>query len=404
MKVLHINCLTSGSTGKIINEIASYTSPLNVFNILCSPALPQKNPFIKFYKTSLTYEQGLYRRINFFLGFRYGFAPISTLKILKVIKRENPDIVHIHCINCDMVNIYKLFSFLGKNKIPTVITNHAEFFYTGNCEHSYDCEKFKTGCGDCPNRNYATRSKLFDSSSFAWKKMYRAFHKLENAVVTSVSPWINSRSMLSPITSDLPNITIINGVNTNIFTPLSCEYLRKKHNISEKTKIVFHATANFSAREDDLKGGRYIIRLAEQLKDENIVFIVAGPHGKTSVPENIILLGSITDQTELASYYSLADLTVITSERETFSMPVAESLCCGTPIIGFKAGGPESIAMPQFSKFVDFGDINSLKQLITLYLCKKFDKNEISVLAKEKYNSSIMAKKYFDIYNNIKLT
>ncbi|MEE1185602.1 MAG: glycosyltransferase [Acutalibacteraceae bacterium] len=403
MKILHVNCLTNGSTGKIINDIALYTSKLGLNHILCSPREDTENKLVKCYKTSVKYEQGLYRRINFFLGFRYGFAPISTLKILKVIKRENPDIVHIHCINCDMVNIYKLFSFLGKNKIPTVITNHAEFFYTGNCEHSYDCEKFKTGCGDCPNRNYATRSKLFDSSSFAWKKMYRAFHKLENAVVTSVSPWTNSRSMLSPITSDLPNITIINGVNTNIFTPLSCEYLRKKHNISEKTKIVFHATANFSAREDDLKGGRYIIRLAEQLKDENIVFIVAGPHGKISVPKNIILLGTISDQNELASYYSLADLTIITSKRETFSMPVAESLCCGTPIVGFKAGGPESITMPEFSEFFDNGNINALREGVLKWLSKPVDKTFISKSAQKKYTSAIMSEKYFIIYKNLLL-
>ena len=41
----------------------------------------------------------------------------------------------------------------------------------------------------------------------------------------------------------------------------------------------------------------------------------------------------------LAEYYSLVDVTVITSFHETFSMVVAESLSCGTPIVGFKAGG-----------------------------------------------------------------
>jgi glycosyltransferase involved in cell wall biosynthesis len=37
-------------------------------------------------------------------------------------------------------------------------------------------------------------------------------------------------------------------------------------------------------------------------------------------------------------------------------MIVAESLCCGTPVVGFKAGGPESIAIDDYCVFVQFLD------------------------------------------------
>ena len=47
-----------------------------------------------------------------------------------------------------------------------------------------------------------------------------------------------------------------------------------------------------------------------------------------------LLIGNFAQQ-----LYSAVDLTLITSQRETFSMPVAESLCCGTPVVGFDTGG-----------------------------------------------------------------
>lgn len=49
-------------------------------------------------------------------------------------------------------------------------------------------------------------------------------------------------------------------------------------------------------------------------------------------------------------------------------MVTAESLCCGTPVVGFKAGAPEQIAIKEFSEFVEYGDLNSLynKMLVIL--------------------------------------
>ena len=55
-------------------------------------------------------------------------------------------------------------------------------------------------------------------------------------------------------------------------------------------------------------------------------------------------------------------------------MICAESLCCGTPVIGFRAGAPERIALKEYSDFVQYGDLNSLKEKVMEYL-----KNQISV-------------------------
>lgn len=45
------------------------------------------------------------------------------------------------------------------------------------------------------------------------------------------------------------------------------------------------------------------------------------------------------EQTELAQWYSLFDVTILTSEWESFGMSLTESYLCGTPCIAFDIGG-----------------------------------------------------------------
>ena len=79
-------------------------------------------------------------------GLMYGGCFTATNRLISAINREKPDVIHLQCLNGYFVNIYKLLNFLNKNRIPTVLTLHAEFMYTANCGHAYECEKWKTGC------------------------------------------------------------------------------------------------------------------------------------------------------------------------------------------------------------------------------------------------------------------
>lgn len=404
-KILHINCSCTGSTGKIVGDIADYAVTQGYDTLLCAPCAPGSNKNIRYFRTSLPYEQGLYRRLNRLYGFQYGLAPLSTLRIKHVIKREMPDLIHIHCVNGHMVNVYRLLRYIKNRKIPVAFTNHAEFFYTGNCPYApfcQDCDNWLTGCGHCPQRQTATGTNLFDTTAAAWRKMKKAFAGLENAAMASVSPWVGSRAQRSPITENIPQYVVMNGVNTDVFTCRDKAALREKYKLPQDAKIVFHATANFSASEKDRKGGRHLIALSRYFSGENVLFLVAGKHADNlSIPDNMRLLGLLSDQKTLAEYYALADITVVTGERETFNMPVAESLCCGTPVAGFCAGGPESIAIKQYSRFVPYGDVSALEESVQFLLSQNFDSNVVSRQAKQQYSAARMAEEYLRVYEKL---
>ena len=142
--------------------------------------------------------------------------------------------------------------------------------------------------------------------------------------------------------------------------------------------------------------------MAQRMKDENVKFIVAGNYNKSiEYPKNMILLGQLGDQELLAKYYSMADATLLTSKRETFSMVCAESFCCGTPVVGFKAGAPEQISLKEYSEFVDYGDMDALQNALLKMLKRSVNKEEISSLAKTSYSKEQMAEKYMNLYRSV---
>ena len=133
MKVMQINCVyNTGSTGKIMYDIHSELINNGIESVMCygrGAKTQEKNV----YKTSSEFSAKFYNVISRFTGMPYSGSIPETVRLINIIKKEKPDVVHIHCINGFFVNIYKLITFLKKHRIPTVLTHHAEFMYTGNC-------------------------------------------------------------------------------------------------------------------------------------------------------------------------------------------------------------------------------------------------------------------------------
>ena len=396
---MQINCVyNTGSTGKIMYDIHTELQKKGIDSVICY-GRGAKTSDENVYKTSSEFLAKFNNVKSRFTGMPYNGLFFATNKLLRIIGKEKPDVVHLHCINGYFVNIYRLVNFLQKNKIPTVVTHHGEFFYTGNCGHSYDCDKWKTGCGNCPSAKKSVSSYFFDFTRHNFKAMQKAFNGFDKLYSVGVSPWVQHRAEQSPIFKAAVHTTVLNGLDTNIFTPQQkIDELRKKYNISDSDKVIIHVTASF---ESTVKGGKYIIELAKKLGNGYKIVVVGNREIPADLPENIIAVGRVENQIELAKHYTMADVCVVTGLRETFSMPVAEAMCCGTPAVGFKAGGPESIALSEYSEFVEYGDVAALENVVQKILKKEFNSERMAKLAKKNYSKEKMGNEYIKIYSEL---
>lgn len=404
MKVMQINCVyKQGSTGKIVFDIHRHLQNKGHESVVCYGRLDVSKD-LHVFKTCGEFEARINRTLTRVTGLMYGSCFFSTNKLIKHITKEAPDIVHLQCINGFFVNIYRIITYLKKKKIRTVLTLHAEFMHTANCGYALDCERWKTGCGHCPRVKEETNSFLFDNTALSWKKMKKAFDGFETITIVSVSPWLQNRAQESPIMRKQRHLTILNGIDTTVFTIRSGLFLERDFDFS-KHRVILHVSSNFSDEKDNIKGGYYVLEMAKRFlkTDPEVVFLVVGRHSEISdLPSNVILLGNIQDQKILAGYYSMADVTLITSKKETFSMVVAESLCCGTPVVGFEAGAPELITINEFSSFASQGDCDGLFREIQEFLYSRvWDKEKISSEAKLKYSKEVMAENYLKLYHEM---
>ena len=77
-------------------------------------------------------------------------------------------------------------------------------------------------------------------------------------------------------------------------------------------------------------------------------------------------------------------------------MVCAESLCCGTPVAGFFAGGPESICLPEHSLFCEQGDLDTLEKNVKALATR--EKTDFLAEAQSAYSAEAMTEGYFKIY------
>ncbi|MDD6479313.1 MAG: glycosyltransferase [Oscillospiraceae bacterium] len=395
MKVLQINCVWNyGSTGKIMYDIRQGLIERDMESVICYGRGKRTNDK-KVYKVSTEIGAKFHSFFTLLFGVRFGHSFFSTRKLISIIKKENPDVVHLHCLNCNFTNVYKLLNFLKIENIPTVLTLHAEIMHTAGCDYAFDCEKWKTGCHNCDRIHGLISSKFRDDSKYCFELMKKAMDGFDQLLAVGVSEWVTERARLSPVFPQRTTfITVHNGIDTENFNYTESLGLREKLNISKDKKIILHVTSGFT---NPVKGGKYVLELARLLPE--VQFIIVGFSGeKNNLPKNVIAIPNTTDKKELANYYSLADLTLLTSKKETFSVIVAESLCCGTPVVGFEAGAPETIAIKEYSAFVEQGNVVALKEICEEFLANTYDKVKISNEAIEKYNRGLMFENYLEAY------
>lgn len=396
MRILQINTVyPSGSTGKIVKSLHEYALKHGHESFVFygrGPKLGESSAF----KVSGEAEAKLHSLMSRLFSADFAYSPAATANIIGRIKRMRPDAVHLHCLNGHFVNAYRLIGFLKKMGIKTVLTLHAEIMHTAGCEHAVDCRKWLYGCTACPKVEGKISKYFRDDARFCYERMKRSLGGFNRLVCVGVSDWLTKRAERSPLLDGIRIKTIYNGVDTSVFKYdfYAASAARRSLDLDLNRPFILHVTPDF---KHPIKGGVHVIKLAELMPDS--IFVILGYNAdKNGLPKNIVPIGRIADQHRLAGFYSAAQAVVLTSVRETFSMVCAESLCCGTPVAGFKAGGPESIALTGYSSFCEQGDYEGLINAVNECQRLGAGKEEISRISCREYSNEKMCAEYFKLY------
>lgn len=294
------------------------------------------------------------------LGLEGCFSVIPTLKLIKEIKEFKPDIIHLHILHGWYLNFPILFSFLKKYNKPVVWTMHDCWAITGHCPHFeyFKCDKWKTGCKNCPQYRDYPYSRV-DSSKFLYNLKKKYFTSIENLTIVTPSQWLADLIGSSYLKNSKIKV-INNGIDLSIFKPQKSNF--KELNSIEKYKYLILGVA-FEWTEK--KGIDIFKKLATDLsEDYKIVLIGTTEADERELPQNIIKVRRTSSKEELASIYASADLFVNPTREDTFPTVNMEALACGTPVLTFKTGGSPEILSDNCGSIVECDDYQKLKNEI----------------------------------------
>ena len=333
MKVVQINCSSGGSTGNIAKSIHE-------------KVIEQGNESYIFFgggkgddsNNIIPILPKFFIRIHSFLsritGYQGYFSSAYTRRLIKKIKKMEPDIIHLHNLHGSYLCLPILFRFLKRYNKKTIITLHDCWLFTGKCSHftRVNCDKWKVECGNCPQLASYPKSLFFDRSKRLLEDKKVWLSNFENIKIIAVSNWLRDTAKMSFL-SQYSIQTIYNGVDECVFYPRESRELKNKYKLGDKFVVLGVAPAWTSE-----KGLDDFYKLASMLsKDEIIVLVGMTSSQIEKLPTNIIGIQRTENREELSELYSMADVFVQTSLEETFGLVTAEALACGTPAVVYNS-------------------------------------------------------------------
>lgn len=264
----------------------------------------------------------------------------ATLTFLKWVREYDPDVIWLHNVHGYYIHIGELFRYLRTCEKKIIWTLHDCWAFTGHCAYFdyVQCEKWQSGCHDCPQKHTYPESILLDSSRKNYERKRQLFTGIPNLTLTVPSHWLEGRVKRSFL-KDYPVEVIYNQVDSTIFQPAPGDF-RRRHGLDNKIIVLGVASV-----WEERKGLKDFLALSELLDDRfQIVLIGLSQKQHASLPGKILGLPRTDNLTQLVQAYSEADVFVCPSTEETFGMTVLEACCCGTKAVVYQDTACEEVA------------------------------------------------------------
>ncbi len=309
--------------------------------------------------------------------------------------------MNLHWI-ADFLDYGTFFDEASKHA-PVVWTLHDMNAFTGGCHYAMDCEKYAQSCGACPQLG---SSKPNDLSRAIWRQKKRAFGAMPKGKfhIIVLNQWMADEVRRSSLLGDRPVSIIPNGLDVDLFKPIDKRCARLALGIPEQGRVLLFVGPLHNKWKgfDDL---RTVLDSEPALGD---VFLLSAGHGGRNVGWNNrhLHLGYIYYDHMLAAVYSAADLLVFPSKYDNLPNTVMESMACGTPVVGYEAGGvPDLVRNGVTGALVPPGDIAALGSTITELLEDEPRRNGMSSICRsiavEEYSLSVQARRHIELYQQI---
>lgn len=354
--------------------------------------------------TAIPTEHSLMEKLLFHFTWSLGLNNVNCISTFNIPKHTfyiEADVLNFHNLHLFYFN-YLAIPLLTKSK-PAIFTLHDMWSFTGHCAYSYDCERWKTGCGKCPYLNTYPDVKI-DNTRLEWKlKDWIYSHSHLNVVTPST--WLAEQAKQS-ILNRFPIHHIPYGIDTDVYQPLDPEQSREQLGIPIGKKVLMFGAVSL---DDNRKGGDLLLlalsSLPASLKAETMLLTI-GNSGKAIAKEAGIAtlnLGYVSSAQLKCTAYSAADVFIVPTRADNLPLVLQESMACGTPMVSFKVGGVSDLVRPGITGYLakpeDTKDFcKGIVQLLEDQNLRAYMGQQCRTIALEEYSIELQAKRYIELY------
>jgi glycosyltransferase involved in cell wall biosynthesis len=258
---------------------------------------------------------------------------------------HRPDVVHGHNLHGWYFDLRHL-ALLSRD-VPVVLTLHDAWLLSGHCAYPYECERWRMGCGTCPDLKIYPAIQR-DGTAHTWRRKRSIFAR-SRVYVATPSRWLMQKleeSMLAPAVVE--RRVIPNGVDLSVFRPGDRHAARQAVGISGDVTALLCVASGI---QREMRKGYHSLRdtvalISERLPQRKILLLALGESasGERIGRVEVRFLPYQKEAHAVARFYQAADLYVHPALADNFPLTVLEALACGLPVVATAVGGiPEQV-------------------------------------------------------------
>lgn len=308
------------------------------------------------------------------------------IDILSTPEYKEADVIHLHWVNQGMLSLKQLRQMLLSGK-RIVWTMHDEWPFRGIRHYTEEGNAMED------KKVSALEERLF--------KTKQEIYRLGNIRFVGCSQWITN---LAQEAMPYANVRHINNcVPHNIFHPQDRQDARETFSLPQDQKLILFTCQKVT---DKRKGMAYLLEALKYLNEPKPHLVVVG--GKTEEilntelgidKGNLHFIPYVNGEKEMARLYSAVDCFVTPSLQDNLPNTIAEAMSCGTPCVGFNAGGiPEMISHMKNGYVAQYCDSKDLAHGIECALSHPEWKEAAMHSAAHDYSEDRVAKEYTKAY------